>query len=136
MTTLRKVLPFVLLAALACYLFSPSLNRSPHIVYAQGTPLDCSSTFTFTGTGVQTGVSNLSKATPCVAWRITFSTTGGLTAAIQFETSPDNSSFTAVPNTICSAIVQPPCLTDGANPMPTAANGTLAARAYGAWVRV
>ncbi len=115
-------------------------HREPPTVYAQTATPDCSFTFTFTGAGVQSpSVSNLSAIgqTPCVAWRLTLSVTATLAATVQFETSPDNSSFTVVPNTICSASVQPPCVTDGASPIGTTlTQGTAAYRAYGAFVRV
>ncbi len=115
-------------------------HREPPTAHAQtGTP-DCSSTFTFTAAGVQSpSVSNLSAIgqTPCIAWRLTLSVTGTLAATVQFETSPDNASFTVIPNTICSSSVQPPCVTDGASPIGTLlTQGTAAYRAYGAFVRV
>ncbi len=109
----------------------------PRPAHAQTTttPYDCNFTFSFTGTGAQTGVPNSTASRPCVAWRYTYTTTGFSTVTVQFETSPDNSSWTAIPNTICSSSVQPPCLTDGASPT-TGAQGTAAIRAYGKYVRI
>src|ERR1035437_3430781 len=106
MTTLRKVLPFTLLALLAVWTFTSHQSPiRPQIAYAQSP--DCSFTFKFTGVATQTAVSNLSGGTPCVNWRLTLSTTGSLSATVTFYTSPDNSTWTAVPNTVCSSTVQP-----------------------------
>ena len=134
MTTLRKVLPFTLLAMVALWIFTghPSPIH-PQVAYAQ-TP-DCSFTFKFTGVATQTAVSNLSGGTPCVNWRLTLSTTGSLSATVTFYTSPDNSTWTAVPNTVCSSTVQPPCVLQGANPM-VGTQGMLYAASYGSYVRV
>lgn len=122
MTTLRKVLPLILLCA--------ALSGLPLAAQTQ----DCSFTYTFTGDGTYT-VSNLSGVTPCVNWRLTLSVTGSLTTTATFYTSPDNSVFTAVPNTVCSATVQPPCILQGANPI-VGTQGMMYVAAYGAFVRV
>ena len=134
MTTLRKVLPFLLLAMVALWIFTghPSPIH-PQVAYAQ-TP-DCSFTFHFTGVATQTAVSNLSGGTPCVNWRLTLSTTGSLSATVTFYTSPDASTWTAVPNTVCSSTVQPPCVLQGANPI-IGTQGMLYAASYGSYVRV
>jgi hypothetical protein len=133
MTTLRKVLPFTLLALVAVWTFtghhSPTLSQ---VVYAQTA---CSFTYTFTGNATQTGVPNLSGNTPCVNWRITLSTTGSLSSTVTFNTSPDNSTWTAVPNTVCSSTVQPPCVLQGTNPI-VGNQGMLYAAAYGNYVQV
>jgi len=101
------------------------------------TPYDCNFTYTFSATGAQSpSIPNSAVSKPCVAWRITYTSTGFTSVTIQFETSPDNSVWTAVPNTICSSSAQPPCLTDGANPLPAAAQGSSAIRAYGKFVRI
>src|ERR1035437_9915756 len=123
MTTLRKVLPYMVLCAALAGL--PLAAQSP----------DCSFTFHFTGVATQTAVSNLSGGTPCVNWRLTLSTTGSLSATVTFYTSPDNSTWTAVPNTVCSSTVQPPCVLQGANPM-VGTQGMLYAASYGSYVRV
>lgn len=128
------LIPFTV-SLVASYYYLNS-NSPPAAVYAQGTPVDCSSTFTFTAAALQSGQTNASQNTPCVAFRVTFSVTSTLTAVVQFETSPDNVTYTAVPNTICSSSVQPPCLTDGANPMASGATGTVAVRAYGKYWRL
>jgi hypothetical protein len=121
MTTLRKAMPLIILcAALA------------------GLPLaaqDCSFTFAFTGNATQTAVSNISGNVPCVNWRITLSATGSLSTTATFYTSPDNSVFTAVPNTVCSSTVQPPCILQGANPI-VGTQGMMYVAAYGAFVRI
>ena len=128
MTTLRKAQPFIL-ALIAFLAFT-------HQGLAQ-TQNDCTAfTFTFTGDADQTGIQNLSSASsPCVNWRITFSTTGTLSTTVTFQTSPDNVTFTAVPNTLCSSSVQPPCVLQGANPT-TGVQGMSYIAAYGAYVRV
>ena len=134
----RTLLPLIALTLLFIYAFTRSENQTHALAQSTATPYDCSSTFTFTGAAIQAGQPNLSGSgsTPCIAFRVTYSSTASLAAALQFETSPDNSTWSAVPNTICSATVQPPCLTDGANPTALAPTGTLAARAYGAYYRV
>ena len=96
---------------------------------------DCSFTFNFTGAATQTAVSNLSQNTPCVNWRLTLSTTGTLSATVTFYTSPDNITFTAVPNTVCSSTVQPPCVLQGANPI-VGTQGMLYSASYGSYVQV
>ena len=126
MTTLRKVLPFTLLCA--------ALSGLPLAAQTQ----DCSFTFPFTGNST-ISVSNLSGVTPCVNWRITLSTDaaagGTLSVTATFLTSPDNVTYTAVPNTICSPSVQPPCVLQGVNPI-VGTQGMLYAASYGAYVRV
>jgi len=135
-TTLRKALPFVLLAMVVCWTFTSHQSPiHPRIAYAQ-TPPDCSFTYTFTGSGTQTGVSNLSGNTPCVNWRITFSTTGTLAATVTFQTSPDNSAWTSVPNTICSSTDQPPCILQGTNPLTGTSQGMSYFASYGNFVRL
>ena len=123
--------------ALAVFFFLPGPKNAPHTAFAQsGTP-DCSFTFTFTTSAVQTGQANLSASTPCVNWGVSFSVTGTLAATVQLETSPDNSTWTAVPNTICSSAVQPPCVQTGANPLGTLlTQGSAKIAAYGAYVRL
>jgi hypothetical protein len=135
MQTIRKALPFLLL--LAAVLAFQGLSQQPTIrtVHAQSQP-DCSYIFTFTGNSNQTGQDNRPTTHPCIAFRVTYTTTGTLTATVAFQTSPDNVTFTSVPNTICSAAVQPPCLTDGVNPTATGRTGTMAVRAYDAWTRI
>jgi hypothetical protein len=134
MQTLRKALAFLLMLLASVWVFT-SQQQTIQTVYAQSQP-DCSYTFTFTGNAIQTGQDNRPTTHPCIAWRVTYTTTGTLTATVAFQTSPDNVTFTAVPNTICSVTVQPPCLTDGANPTASARTGTIAVRAYDAWTRV
>lgn len=107
------------------------------VVYGQpGTPYDCFSVYTFSGATSQTGQNNASSAAPCVAWRVTYTSSGFSSVTVQFETSPDNSNWTAVPNSICSSSVQPPCVTDGSNPLAADVMGSASFRAYGKWVRV
>jgi len=130
MTTLRKAMPFTLLCAALLVTCLP--------LAAQNNP-DCSFTYRFTGDGTQSAVSNLSGNTPCVNWRVTLSTDaaigGTLSSTVTFQTSPDNATWTAVPNTVCSATVQPPCVLQGTNPI-TGTQGMLYAAAYGAYVQV
>lgn len=126
MTTLRKVLPLFLLALAMVW-------TSPHAT-AQ-TPPDCSFTFNFIGDSTQNAVSNLSQNTPCVNWRVTFSTNGTLSSTITFYTSPDATVWTAVPNTVCSSSVQPPCILQGANPM-TGQQGMMYLASYGNYVQI
>ena len=134
MTTLRKVLPFTLLALVAVWTFTGHHSPiNPQVAYAQSP--DCSFTFQFTGAATQTAVSNLSGNTPCVNWRLTLSTTGSLSATVTFYTSPDASTWTAVPNTVCSSTVQPPCVLQGANPI-VGTQGMLYAASYGSYVQV
>jgi hypothetical protein len=129
MTTLRKAMPFTLLCAALLVCLPLAAQNNP----------DCSFTYRFTGDGTQTAVSNLSGNTPCVNWRVTLSTDaaigGTLSSTVTFQTSPDNATWTPVPNTICSATVQPPCVLQGANPI-TGTQGMLYAAAYGAYVQV
>jgi hypothetical protein len=107
------------------------------VAFAQaGTPFDCTSVFTFTGTGAQAGQNNASSSAPCVAWRVTFTSTGFSSVTVKFQTSPDNTNWTDVVNSICSSTVQPPCVIDGANPLTDGVMGTSAFRAYGKYVRV
>jgi hypothetical protein len=134
MTRLRKVLPLLLLALVGIWTLAN--HHSPirsQIAYAQAT--DCSFTYTFTGAATQTAVSNLSGQTPCVNWRLTLSTTASLSATVTFQTSPDNSTWTPVPNTVCSSTVQPPCILQGANPI-IGQQGMAYMSAYGSYVRV
>jgi len=104
--------------------------------FAQGTPYDCFNVYTFSGATAQTGQNNSSSQSPCVAWRVTYTSTGFSSVTVRFDTSPDNSNWTAVTNSICSSSVQPPCVTDGSNPLPADVMGSSSFRAYGKWVRV
>src|SRR5258707_11675143 len=101
MPTFRKSLPFVLIALVALWTFThgPAQTRR---AYAQNTatPYDCSFTYHFTTATPQTGQVNNNVSRPCVAWRVTYTTTGFSSVTVQFETSPDNSVWTAVPNTV------------------------------------
>jgi hypothetical protein len=138
MKTIRKALPFVvfLLAAVLAFRDIRQQQRQMPSVHAQGSFPDCSFTFTFTGNVNSPVQTNASTGTPCVAWRVTYSTTGTLTSVIAFQTSPDNVTFTSVPNTICSASVQPPCVSEGANPTASGRTGNVAVRAYDQYIRV
>jgi hypothetical protein len=104
--------------------------------YSQGTPYDCFSSFAFTAVSAQTGQSNSSSVAPCVAWRVTYTTTGFSSVTVKFQTSPDNANWSDVTNTICSSTVQPPCVTDGSNPLADGVMGSSSFRAYGKYVRV
>lgn len=111
----------------------------PGVAQGTATTYDCqfSGTFTSATTGTSQGNSSAGSATPCVSYRVTYTSTASISAlSIQFETSPDNSTWTAVPNTACSSTINPPCLLDGANPSTTTGNQTFSVRAYGAFVRV
>lgn len=99
-----------------------------------GTPFDCSFTSNFTG--VAAGSAYTNSFGPCASWRVTYYSTGFSALSIQIETSPDNSAWTAVTNTVCSSTVQPPCVIDGANPTTDIGNQTFAVRAYGKYVRL
>src|ERR1035441_2548783 len=122
MTTLRKAMPLLLFCAalLVCL---------PLAAQTQ----DCSFTYTFTGDGTYS-VANLSPNTPCVNWRLTLSVTGSLSPTATFYTSPDNVTYTAVPNTVCSSTVQPPCILQGANPI-VGTQGMLYSASYGSYVQ-
>jgi hypothetical protein len=126
MSPLKKVLPLILFLAGS--------------LLGQGTPADCtfpaSGSDSFTSATTGTSYSNSNNFAPCRAFEISYSTTGFSVISIQFETSPDNSSWTAVPNTVCSSTVQPPCVIDGANPSTTTGNQTLSVKAYGKFVRL
>lgn len=125
MTRLCKALPLILVL-LAAFTALP--------LAAQAT--DCSFTLNFTGDAVK-AVPNLSQNTPCVNWRVTFSTAAGMTVtAVTFQTSPDNSTWTTVPNTPCSSTVQPPCIIQGTNPLTGTTQGMSYFAAYGAYVQV
>ena len=104
--------------------------------YSQGTPYDCSSVFSFTAVSVQTGQNNSSSIAPCIAWRVTYTTSGFSSATVKFQTSADNASWSDITNSICSSSVQPPCVTDGANPLAAGKMGSSSFRAYGKFVRV
>jgi hypothetical protein len=135
MSTLRKALPVVLLALVALWTFlSHPSPIHPQTVFAQLT--DCAFTRTFTGDLNAASSSNISGNTPCVNWRITYSTTGTLASTVTFQTSPDNTNWTSVPNTICSSTVQPPCLLQGTNPLTGTTQGMSLFSAYGSYVRV
>jgi len=123
MTTLKKGLPLLIFA------LAVPLMRAQ-------TPPDCSFTFTFTGNATQTAVSNLSGNTPCVNWRITFSTTETLAATVTFQTSPDGSSWTSVPNAICSSADQTSCIVQGTNPLTGTRQGMAYFTSYGNFVRL
>ncbi len=112
------------------------LLSSPVRAQNNGTPYDCLSVFSFTAASSQTGQNNSSSASPCVAWRVTYTSTGFSSVTVYFETSPDNSSWTPVTNSICSSSIQPPCVTDGANPLAADVMGSSSFRAYGKYVRV
>ena len=141
MNTLRKALSFCFLAALVFWVFQsprgPIRNLgTPPAVFAQSNPPDCGFSFAFTGNATQNGQNNSSTgSTPCVNWRVTFTTTASLTATVTFQTAPDNASWTSVPNTLCSSTVQPPCILQGANPS-TGQQGMAYISAYANWVRV
>jgi hypothetical protein len=126
MSPLKKALPLILFLAGA--------------LLGQGTPADCtfpaSGSDSFTSATTGTSYSNSNNFAPCRAFEISYSTTGFSVVSIQFETSPDNSSWTAVPNTVCSSTVQPPCVIDGANPSTTTGNQTFSVKAYGKFVRL
>jgi len=127
--TLRKALPAFLLALVALWVLTG------HQAQAQASPNDCTAfTFSFTGDANGQTVTNLSQNQPCINWRITLSTTGTLTSSVTFQTSPDGTTWTSVPNTPCSAVLTP-CVIQGANPI-TGAQGTAYISAYGARVRV
>src|ERR1035437_3108543 len=123
MSTLRK--------ALLSWLFAASMALP---LAAQLT--DCAFTRTFTTDANLTSSSNLSGQTPCVNWRVTYSVTGTLTSTVTFQTSPDNTNWTSVPNTLCSSTVQPPCILQGANPLTGTTQGMSLFASYGAYVRV
>jgi hypothetical protein len=125
MTNLRKALTLLLACA--------ALTALP---LAAQTPPDCSFTFNFTGDATQAAQSNLSGNTPCVNWRVTFSTTGTLATTVTFQTSPDGTSWTSVPNTVCSSSAQPPCVIQGTNPLTGTAQGMAYFSSYGNYVRV
>ena len=124
MTRLRKALPLLILCA-AFFAGLPLAAQSP----------DCSFTFVFQADATQTGQSNLSGQTPCVNWRVTFSGVSPISSTITFQTSPDNSTWTSVPNTTCSGSIQPPCMLQGSNPI-IGNQGMMYLAAYGAYVRV
>ncbi len=126
MTNLRKALPLILFIVVALWTLPATAQ----------TPPDCTFSFTFTGDATQTGVSNLSSSTPCANWRVTFTTTGTLATTVTFQTSPDNITFTSVPNTVCSSSVQPPCIFQGTNPLTGTAQGMTLFASYGNYVRV
>lgn len=117
-----------------------SLRAAPLLLLLWGLPLfaqnECAWTFTATGDATQTAQSNLSGNTPCANWRITYSVTGTLATTVTFQTSPDNSSWTSVPNTVCSSSVQPPCIFQGTNPLTGTTQGMSLFAAYGTYVRV
>ncbi len=104
--------------------------------FAQGTSYDCYSVHTFSGAGVQASQNNASAQSPCVAWRITYTSTGFSSVTVKFQTSPDDLNWSDITNSICSSSVQPPCVTDGANPLTAGVMGSSAFRAYGKFVRV
>jgi hypothetical protein len=126
MSTLRKALHLILFAAFVALPLAAQLT-------------DCAFTRTFTGDLNAASSSNISGNTPCVNWRITFSVSpppDNLTSTVTFQTSPDNANWTSVPDTICSATVQPPCLLQGHNPLTGTAQGMSLFSAYGSYVRV
>ncbi len=102
-----------------------------------GTPYDCFSVYTFSAATNQTGQDNASSAAPCNAWAVTYTTTGFSSVTVKFQTSPDNSSWSDVTNSICNgSTVQPPCVAEGANPIAAGVQGSGKYRAYGKYVRV
>src|ERR1035437_3379474 len=109
MSTLRKALFSWLFAAFMALPLAAQLT-------------DCAFTRTFTTDANLTSSSNLSGQTPCVNWRVTYSVTGTLTSTVTFQTSPDNTNWTSVPNTLCSA-AQPPCILQGTNPLTGTTQG-------------
>jgi hypothetical protein len=105
------------------------------LAYGQtSTPYDCTFSQTFTSATASTAFQNTNG--PCASWRVTYYATGFSALSIQIETSPDNSTWTAVTNSICQLSIQPPCVIDGANPTTTTDNATFSVRAYGKFVRV
>ena len=99
-----------------------------------GTAYDC--TFTETFTAVATGTAYSNAFGPCVSWRITYTNTGFSGVSIQIETSPDNTNWSVVTNSLCSSSQQPPCVIDGSNPTTSTGSATFAVRAYGKYVRL
>lgn len=114
------------------------LLASAAALMAQSTPsaVDCRFTDTFTSATTGAARINDTVGTPCVAWRVTVNTSGFSGFSIQFETSPDNITFTAVPNNICSSVVPPPCVIDGGNPDTTTGSSTFSVKAYGKFIRL
>ena len=110
------------------------------LAVAQGaTPVDCTpATLTFTSATAQNLTNNnANNVTPCRSWEITYDAPSTVSAlSLQFETSQDNSSWTAVPNNICSSTQQPPCVIDGSNPSTTTLNQTFSVSAYGKFNRI
>ncbi len=100
------------------------------------TAYDCLTVFSFTGNITGTGIRNDSSSAPCVSWRVTYTSAGFARATVYFETSPDNVTFTAPPDTLCSATVSSPCVTDGNSPIAPAVMGLAAYRAYGKYIRI
>jgi hypothetical protein len=132
------ILTAALIVIAALWHIQNGLWNPPVTAQAQSTatPYDCNFTYTFTTATPQAGQANNATSRPCVAWRVIFNTTGFTNVTVQFETSPDNSTWTAVPNTVCSSSVFSPCVIDNANPIPAAKQGTGAYSAYGKYVRI
>ena len=105
-------------------------------IYAQGTPYDCFFVYTFTSATPQSGQSNASSQSPCVAWRVTYTTTGFSSVTVAFQTSSDNSSYSNVTNTQCSDSVRTSCVLEGASPITAGVQGNSAYRIYAKFVRV
>jgi hypothetical protein len=147
MNLLRKALPLVLsllLLVLAYRDFRQQQKRLP-VVWAQAnnTLYDTlySQTLSAAIPGTAQGNSFTGGQSMSRSFAVEYYTDGFSALSLQFETCLANadgtiSTCTAVPNTICSSSVQPPCVIDGANPSTTTGYATFSVSAYSPWFRV
>lgn len=138
----RKALPPVLFSLLVILWAVRDISQQqanlPSVwAQANNTPYDClnSGTLTAATRGDVFANSFAGGQSLCSSFRVEYYTDGFTAVSLQFETADrlaDGTvgTWTAVPNSICSTTVQPPCLIDGSNPIATVGYGTLAVSAY------
>jgi hypothetical protein len=107
------------------------------------TAYDCVQSGTLTSATTGTTIPNnlQSGQSTCRDWAIAIYSDGFSAYSIRFEGADRTSggvagSWTAVPNTICSSTVQPPCVIDGSNPVTTVGYVTFSVRDYAPFVRL
>lgn len=147
MTNLRKALPFVALLVVAVLAFRSFQQQQKHLpkVWAQAnnTLYDTlfSETLTSNTTGTTVANSFAGGQSMSRSFAVEYYSDGITGVSLQFETCLRNldgtlGTCTAVPNSICSSSVQPPCVLDGANPSTTVGYGTFSVSAYAPFVRI
>jgi hypothetical protein len=146
MATFRKALPQLAFWLLVAILAVTDQHRRPiKSVFAQAnnTPYDTLFSETLTSATIGTPQQNSFSGGQSMSrsFAVEYYTDGFSAVSLQFETCLRNADGTlgtcaAVPNTLCSGTVQPPCVLDGSNPITATGSGTFAVSSYAPWFRV